>query len=147
MVMETIAQSGLCWEVAPSRINMHPCLLGQTQAGSARRAGPCPREWKDSSCYSGHFSWLGGAPTEHKMWDSDQSHYMLSFFTLLFLLHVSPVKPFQDRHWAVKTGPIKSCIFSFQHFGREHFPCCQGHHLSASFCIWSTLTSSINFNN
>lgn len=71
----------LCWEVAPSRINTPRCLWGQTQVGSARRrkAGHCPGVWKDSSCCSGHLSWLRGAPKQHKMWFWSQSHYMLSF--------------------------------------------------------------------
>lgn len=69
---------------------------------------------------------LGGAPTQHKTRD-----WSVPLHALLFSLHMSPVKPFQDRHWAVKTGPIKSWIFSLQHFGRQHLPCCQGYYLSA----------------
>lgn len=80
------------------------------------------------------------APTQHKTkWDT---LITVPLHALLFPLHVSPVKPFQDRHWPVKTGPIKSWIFSFQCFGRQHLPCCQGH-LSASFCIWSALTAPL----
>lgn len=71
----------LFWEVAPSRINTPPCLWGQTQVGSARkgRAGPCPGAWKDTSCCSGHLSWLGGGHQHNTKRETDQFHYMLSF--------------------------------------------------------------------
>lgn len=46
---------------------------------------------------------------------------------------------FQEKHRAVKAGRFKGCIFLFQLFGRQHFTRCEEHHLSGSFCIWSSL--------